>query len=118
MEKRETPETSTLEKLRPAFNMEDENDAKSWDTLCKISTTSVDSLMTDFVTDMLDELKRLEEQILTVEKQRLSSLNNKVLRKQCREILDELRKERDGLRQTLGSETYKRVAAGISRRTL
>jgi hypothetical protein len=100
------------------FNMEDSKDLQAWNILCEIDKTSVNELLKDFVADMITELQQLEEQILTMEKQRLSSLNNKLLRNQCRGILDGLHKERDGLRETLRSETYKRVAAGLGGRTL
>jgi len=108
----------TIDQLRPKFNMEDTKDVETWELLCEIDKTSVNILLEDFVLDMINELKQLEEQMATFEKQRLSSLNNKVLRNQCREILDGLRKERDGLRQTLRSETYKRMATELGRRTL
>ena len=95
------------------FDMGVPKDTEAWDYLNEISKSNVDSFLVGVVEDMLKELQKIEAQILTIEKQRLSNLKDKVLRKQCREILDGLRKERDGLRKTLGSETYKRVVASL-----
>ena len=63
----------------------------------------------DFVNLLKTDLKELEAQIQTIDKVRIRDLNNTVLRKQCGEILVQLRKERDGLRHTIGSKTYKRM---------
>ena len=118
MEKREAPKTSIIDALRPKFDMDNPKDIEAWEYACSIDKTNINIMLEDFVVDMLHELKELEEQIATIEKQRLSNLNDKVLRKQCRGILDGLRKERDGLRQTIGSEAYKRMATELSRGTI
>jgi hypothetical protein len=118
MEKRETPKANVIDRLRPKFNMEDQKDVEAWDLMCNIDKISVQALLEDTVIDMINELKQIEEQIMTFEKQRLSNLNNRVLRTQCRTIIEALRKDRDGLRQTLGSEAYKRMASELGRRTL
>ena len=104
--------------LRPKFNMDDEKEVAAWDLMNDIQKEKFDTLLLEFVADMIKEVEQIDEQIATVEKQRLRSLKDKALRTQCREILDQLRKDRDGFRKTLGSETYKRMVAELRRRTL
>ena len=64
MEKRETPKTNVIDRLRPKFNMEDQ-DVEAWDLMCDIDKMSIQTLLEDTVVDMIHELKQVEEQIMT-----------------------------------------------------
>jgi ferritin-like metal-binding protein YciE len=70
--------------------------------------TTTESTLEEF------DLKETEEQIKTFEKIRVRHLKNKDYRKQCREILEGLRKERDGLRETIRSKAHQRVDTEFS----
>jgi hypothetical protein len=107
-----------IDEVRSKLNMEDSKEVAIWEMADEIHKTPVNVLVQDFVLEMMNEFKGLEKQIEELERQRLSNLNDKVFRKQCRQTLDTLRKERDGLRETLGNKTYKRMVTELSRRDL
>jgi formiminotetrahydrofolate cyclodeaminase len=99
-----------LQQLRKTFDMEKDSDSMVWDLLIQINEMSVGESIREFISDITKELADVEGKIQAVQKTYLMNLKDKESRKQCNQMMDLLRKDRDELRRTLRSETYKRLA--------
>jgi hypothetical protein len=102
--------TVTINLIRHKFDMTNDADVEAWELMNEINRTPFQSLLKEFVGELVLELNQIEEQLLTFEKMRLQHLKNHGLRKQLAAVVGQLRKDRDELRQSLGSEAYQRVA--------
>jgi hypothetical protein len=109
----------SVDEVRKKLNMDDPKDVEAWDCLMDIQKTPHKDLIMGMVGDMQAELSELDAQVDTMEKLRVKHLfTNEVLSKQAEDSLKILRKERDELRETLQSKTYKGVGGGSGSRAM
>ena len=110
---------SIVDDVRKKLDMDNPKDVEAWESLNQVQGTSQAELVSEMIEDMRKELIELNAQVETMEKLRIRNLfSDNDLSKQAEDALKILRSERDGLKQTLQSETYKGVGGGTRSNSL